>query len=402
MNPDPASKASHVPSDRIVDFDMYADAGLRTIAQERYFEMLKGCPEVFWTPRNNGHWTVIGKDAVAEALQNYELFGNFYDGLPDPPDRSTKYTFIPIQMDPPTHTVYRQIIAPIFGPKAIAALEPEIRNLCIELTEKVKEKRECDFIQSVSLPLPVLVFMKQMGLPLDQYIELSKWAQTFLNGETLELRRQAFQSISQYLDGLLADREANPQSDWMSRLLSYELHGKKLDRNDVVLPMCRLLFVAGLDTVKNSLGHFVHILAGRPDLQRRMREAPHLIPDAIEELFRVLGGVSTGRRVKKDGNFRGMPVRYDELMLLVLPSVGIDEANVANPRTIDFDRELKPHLAFGAGPHRCAGSHLARLELRIFFEEWLSRIPEFRVRPLTKPIYTPGIVNAIDGLHLVW
>lgn len=393
---------SHVPADRVVDFDMYADEGLRTVAHDRYREMLAEYPEFFYTPRNGGHWVAIGKEAVNDAFHAYELFGNFSDGIPHPPERSTEPTFIPIQMDPPEAAKYRGLINPALGPKAIAGLSDEIRELCAELIEKVVDAGECEFVDAISLPLPVLIFMRQMGLPQDRYKELAGWAQNFLNGETIEDRRASFGRIWAYLGGLIQERIANPQDDWISRLAAADLDGERLDPATKVLPMCMLLFVGGLDTVKNSLGHFMRILAGRPDLQARLAADPSLIPDAVEELFRLLGGTSPPRIMRKDGEFRGVPVRKDELVLLITGTVGIDEKNVSCPFDIDFDRDNMPHLAFGAGPHRCAGSNLARAELRIFFEEWFKRIPTFEIGAGTRPNYVPGVVNAIENLSLSW
>ncbi len=394
---------AHVPRNCVVDFDMYADPGLQTLGHARYREILANYPDFSWTPRNGGHWVVVGKDAVREAAANYELFGNHTESIPHPKERSKKLVFIPIQMDPPQHGVYRKLLNPMFGPKEISLLEGEIRSLCRELIDKVVDNGECEFIGAISLPLPVLIFMKRMGLPMDRYKELAGWAHLQVNGATGEIRAGAVRKITNLLSELLIERTKNPQDDWMTRLLSTELDCRRLDRIDEVLPISTVLFVGGLDTVKNALGHFVRLLAGRPDLQKRLREDRSVIPEAIEEIFRILGGgTSNPRLVRRDGEFRGVPVRKDELVLILWQTAGIDPTNVDNPDEIDFDRNLKPHFAFGAGPHRCLGSNLARLELRIFFEEWFARVPEFRIKPGTTSHLSPGSVFSIDALQLIW
>ncbi len=392
----------HIPADRVLDFDLYRDPRVLANPLDFFAGLLKTAPEFFWTPRNGGHWVVMGHDAVDEAFHNYELFGSMQHGIPDPPNPPEQRMFLPIQMNPPEHGIYRSLLNPMFGPKAIWPLENSIRELCVELIEKVRSKGECEICEAVALPLPVLVFIRQMGLPEDRYEELAEWANQFMDGETLEIRQQAMGSFVQLLDDLLKEREARPRNDWMSKLLELKLDGKPLDRKTIVLPISNVLFVGGLDTVKNSLGHFLRILAGRPDLQKQLRDDPKLAPEAIEELFRVVGGTNPPRKIRRDGEFRGVSVREGEMAMICTATSGIDERFVKDPFEIDFSRKQKVHVSFGVGPHRCLGSNLARLDLKVFMEEWFSRIPEFKIKPGTAPTYACGPVNAIHDLHLVW
>jgi len=397
-----AEKPDHVPAELVRDFDMYNDAGLREKAQAHYREMLGHYPDVFWTPRNGGHWVVMGSEAVHDAFRDWESFRNSgqngIGGQPGPVEE----LFIPIQLDPPRHERYRALINPLLGPPAVKAMEGQIRTLATELIDAVEANGECDFVDSISLPLPVKIFMMQMGLPLDRYREFAGWVQTFLNGDTVEQRNDALMRFQDLLTGLLQDRKASPTDDWMSQLLAMELDGRQLDVQTEALPIAMLLFVGGLDTVKNTLGQMFRVLAGRPDLQAWIRKNPADIPEALEELFRYLGGTTPPRRVGVDVEFHGAPMRKDDMLAIVTGTVGIDARAVDRPFEIDFEREQKPHAAFGTGPHRCAGSNLARLEMRVLIEEWFSRIPEFRIKPGTSPVFNPGTVNAIDGLIIEW
>jgi len=397
-----AEKPDHVPAELVRDFDMYNDAGLREKAQAHYREMLGHYPDVFWTPRNGGHWVVMGSEAVHDAFRDWESFRNSgqngIGGQPGPVEE----LFIPIQLDPPRHERYRALINPLLGPPAVKAMEGQIRTLATELIDAVEANGECDFVDSISLPLPVKIFMMQMGLPLDRYREFAGWVQTFLNGDTVEQRNDALMRFQDLLTGLLQDRKASPTNDWMSQLLAMELDGRQLDVQTEALPIAMLLFVGGLDTVKNTLGQMFRVLAERPDLQAWIRKNPAGIPEALEELFRYLGGTTPPRRVGKDIVFHDAPMRKDDMLAIVTGTVGIDGRAVDRPFEIDFDREQKPHAAFGTGPHRCAGSNLARLEMRVLIEEWFSRIPEFRIKPGTSPVFNPGTVNAIDGLIIEW
>lgn len=166
--------------------------------------------------------------------------------------------------------------------------------------------------------------------------------------------------------------------------------------------MCNLLVPAGLDTVKNTICNFAIALAARPDLQKRLRDDPAIVPEAVEELLRDRGGTNPMRRLKRDGVFRGVTMKKGEGVVFCLPTTGVDPKVVDRPMELDFDRDQKAHLAFGAGPHRCVGSHLARAELRIFLEEWMKRMPEFRIKPGTTPVYSPNNLNTVTSVHLAW
>ena len=381
---------------------MYNEAGLREKAQSYYSEILGHYPDVFWTPRNGGHWVVMGSEAVHDAFRDWESFSSAgHTGIPNQPELASDM-FIPIQFDPPKHEPYRALINPLLGPRAVKAMEGQIRDLANQLIDAVEAKGECDFVDSISLPLPVKIFMMQMGLELDRYREFAGWVQTFLNGDTVEQRNAALMCFHDLLTGLLQERKASPTDDWMSQLLATRLDGRELDVQTEVLPIAMLLFVGGLDTVKNTLGHVFRVLAERPNLQAWIRKHPDGIDEALEELFRYLGGTTPPRRVAKDVVFHGAPMGKDDMVALVTGTVGIDERAVDRPLELDFDREQKPHAAFGTGRHRCGGSNLARLEMRVLIEQWFARIPEFRIKPGTSPVFNPGTVNAIDGLIIEW
>ncbi len=395
------SVPSHVPLERVIDFDIYRDVGLLTDPYGRCVELLATAPEFFWTPRNGGHWVACGHRAIAEVYRNSDLFSTCSFGIPPPPVLPSKPMFIPSQLDPPEHGPYRALVNDLLGPKAVAQLEGQIRTLCIELIERVQPDRCCDFVAAVALPLPVLIFVRQMGLPQDRYASLARLASTYTNGETLEARQSALNEILDFLDRLLLDRERDPKNDWISRLLITKLNGERLDRNEIVLPMCATLFFGGLDTVKNALGHFMLVLAELPDLQARLAEDEAMIRKAIEELLRFRGLVNSPRVVRRDGEFMGGTIRRGEQVHICNATSGLDPKANRCPLEFDLTRDRPRHSAFGGGPHHCAGAPLARMELNVFFTEWFRRIPSFELTG--KPVkFTPGIINAIDGVHLRW
>jgi len=396
------NKPDHIPAELVRDFDYYGEPVLREKAQAGYRELLGNYPDVFWTPRHGGHWVVMGNQAVHDAFRDWQSFSSRGNtGIGGEPGLAEDM-FIPIQLDPPEHERYRALINPLLGPRAVKAMEGKISAFATELIDALEGKRECDFVEAISVPFPIKIFMAEMGLPLDRYREFANWVQTFQNGETAEERSGALLRFIDLLTGLLRERQEAPTGDWMSQLLATELDGRKLDVQTEVLPMANLLFVGGIDTVRNMMGHIFRILAERPDLQAWIRQHPEGIPEALEEMFRWLGGTSPPRRVGVDIVFHGAPMRKNDMVALVTGTVGIDERAVDRPFEIDFEREQKPHAAFGTGPHRCAGSNLARLEMRIFIEQWFARIPEFRIKPGTSPVFNPGVVNAIDQLIIEW
>ncbi|MGE0384534.1 MAG: cytochrome P450 [Gammaproteobacteria bacterium] len=398
----PLEVPAHVSPARVLDYDMFHDPGLLDDPTRRFEELLKSAPEFFYTPRNGGHWVVIGREAISEMLQRLDLFTTVDMGIPPPPLGAPVNRVPPLDLDPPDHGPLRSLINPFMSPKSIDRLEGDIRSMMVDLIEKVRPAGECDFVADFALPVPVKIFMAQMGMDLNRYLEFSGWVSDFLDSGDLQVQAMSFQRTMNYLRELIRDRQANPGSDWVSQLLASKVDGRPVDPEEIVAPICNLLFIAGLDTVKNALCHFARLLATRPDLQQQLRDDPGIAREAVEELLRRFGGTNPTRRIKADGVFRGVPVRRGDGVLFCLPSVGMDPKNVERPTEIDFKREWKPHLAFGAGPHRCAGSHLARMELRIFLQEWMQRIPTFRIKPGTHPQFRPNMVNGVGSLHLTW
>jgi cytochrome P450 len=208
-----------------------------------------------------------------------------------------------------------------------------------------------------------------------------------------------------YFDAAIADRKEHPQdpeTDFLSRMLISELDGVPIARQEITT-ICLTLMTAGLDTTRSALGYIFHHLAGDPDLRHRLTAEPSLWPRAVEEFIRLYPLVyQDGRLVKQDIDFHGLPLKQGDILWLGLSSANHDPAKFADPRTFDIDREdLNHHLAFGAGPHRCLGMHLARHELVIALTEWHERIPDYHIAT-DEQLYERGAQLSIDKLPLSW
>ncbi|RYD95278.1 MAG: cytochrome P450 [Sphingomonadales bacterium] len=187
----------------------------------------------------------------------------------------------------------------------------------------------------------------------------------------------------------------------MSRLMEHQIDGRDFTIEELV-DYGLLLFIAGLDTVANSLVFGMRHLAGDPALQQRLRADPSRIPDAVEELLRRYGVVTVMRLVTRDADFGGVRLKGGDRVMLMLAAANLDPNSFPDPASFDLDRENKVHVTFNAGPHRCVGSHLARLELRVFYEEWFRRMPDVRLDPDGRPAFRAGLTLALDRLPLLW
>jgi len=200
---------------------------------------------------------------------------------------------------------------------------------------------------------------------------------------------------------VLAERRAQPADDLLSYVATVEIEGRLLTP-DEALGVAFLLYSAGLDTVANMLAFMFKYLAEHPQDQQLLRDEPALIPNAIEELMRAFPIILSGRQVTRDVEWHGVKMKAGDVVTLPTMLAGRDAQEFPNPDVVDFRREKVSHITFAAGPHRCVGSHLARRELRIALEEWLKRVPPFRIKPGERAV-THGIgVFGVERLPLVW
>jgi cytochrome P450 len=308
--------------------------------------------------------------------------------------------FGPQSMNPPRHAVYRMPLMRAFAPNEIKRMEAGIRALAVDLITSLAPLGRGEFLNAVAEPLPVTVFMKMMGMPLSRLSEFRSWMNNMMSTDNAR-RASAFASVNGAMGELIEARRAKREDDLISRLLDSDIAGHPPTMEDMQ-SYCLLLFTAGLDTLVNAFTFGMYHLASHPELQERIRADRALIPALIEEVLRRYAVVMLPRVVGRDAEFGGVRLKKGERALLMLPAGNLDPKSFPAPMTFDIGRENKAHMTFGSGPHRCVGSHLARLEMRVFYEEWFARMPAVHIDPAERPTYRPGLNLTICKLPLIW
>ena len=383
----------------VQNFD-YHDPEFWTDPYPVYTEMRRRCP-IARSGLYDGHWVLTKYEHVHAAFQDPETFSSALVSVP--PELGQQRPMIPIQVDPPLHTRYRRLLAPAFSPQRIAAMEPEIRTRCRELIAGFAQGEEIEFIEAFAKPYPTSIFLTMMGLPQEDAESFLAWTYRIIHGfaddPEGELRIEAGMETYVYFAKVIDERMSDPRDDLISMLLHTEIDGEQLT-DEEVLDICFLLFIAGLDTVTSSLGLSFLYLGQDDEARRRLRQDPSLIPAAVEELIRFESPISIARIATRDVDFFGCPIRKGDPVLILTGSADRDEDEFDHADEVIFERTPNRHLGFGAGPHRCLGSHLARIELRIALEEFHMAFGDYRVSDLGKVRRHAGPVGGIDYLPL--
>jgi cytochrome P450 len=334
-----------------------------------------------------------------EAARRPELFSSTVAMLPRLP-REVEPRLIPIGLDPPEHSQFRIPLMRAFAPAKVNALKASIRAFAGQLVGQVAAQGGCDFVDAIAEPLPVVTFMKLMGMDPLRLREFRGWLYEMLSKDE-DLRLGAHRNIKAMMSELIEQRRVKREDDLISELVHAEVDGAPVSADDLQ-SYCLVLFGAGLDTVANALSFSMNHLAGEPQLQARLRADPALIPAAVEEFLRLYGVANVVRIVTADAEFRGLTLKAGDPVLLMLPAGNYDSKVFSDPAAFRLDREDKPHLSFNTGPHRCVGSHLARLELEQFYEEWFSRMPEVGLHPERPVIFHTTQTVGVRSLPIVW
>lgn len=392
----------HVPADRVRDFNVYdftpPDAEAHLVFRAAGRE--QGQPSTFWSPYNGGHWVVTRAATVERVINDPDNFSNRYVGVPK--ELNPLKPFRPLQMDPPDHQAYRNLISGALSPRVVATLKADARALTIRLIEGFKARGECEFVHEFALHMPIGIFMSIVGLPESHRETLLEIAERIARPKVPEERMQGYADMDAYIACLIeARRDAGPD-DFIGHLCLAEIDGQTLDDEGLV-GVLGLIMIAGLDTVAGILGHIFRFLATHPDRRHELIDKPALIPNATEEMLRRFAHTQMAREVRHDLELDGARMKTGDMVVAPLSLFNLDKERFADPLRIDFERPRKPaHIAFGGNAHRCLGAMLARTELQIVLEEWLARIPDFEIRPGTVLKTQTRVTWVLQALPLVW
>ena len=389
---------SHIPPELVVEFDRFRAPELQRCPHRGVTELFLRSPDVFYTTGDRGHW-VVGRAAVArDMLRQPDKFSS------DPrynPANARKPPTLPNQCDPPLHTALRRIINPFFSPAGVQRLEHDVRTLAERLIDEVLPRGRCEFVAEIAQRFPVELFMRMAQVPLDHRVRLIAMVDRFTRAPDIQERLAALQELGDYLADVIAEREQQPGDDLVSLAVHGQVDGRALT-DDEKRGMVTLLFLGGLDTVAAMLSFIMAYLGQNPDQYRRLVADPPLIGNAIEELMRVHGVAGMERGVTQDMSFAGVEFKAGDRLVFLAHIYGLDDELVDDPFRVDFDRPVSSHLVFGSGPHRCVGSHLARLEMRVFIEEWVRRVPQFTVAAQGDLPTRGGLVWSPVAVPLAW
>lgn len=351
----------------------------------------------------NGFWVFTNAALVRDALQHPHVFSSTVVTVhdPDPP-----YKWIPEMLDPPEHTAWRQLLAPHFAPRSMERLEDRVRERCVELLQEIAYAGHCDFLRDFAWRYPTTIFMELMGLPVEGLEQFLAWEHAILHPSVGNdpQRAGAFDAmlaVMEYFSDLIEEKRRKPADDLLSAALEWRIGDLPIPHEDL-LSWCLLMFMAGLDTVSIQLAYAFWHLATHPKDRLRIVEDASVVPAAVEEFLRQFAFVAPARKVMADTDFHGCPLKKGDMVFAPLCAATRDPAQFDDAATVRFDRSVNNHLAFGAGPHRCLGSHLARRELRVALEEWHRLIPTYRLADGLDVTEHGGGLYGIDHLELSW
>jgi len=374
-------------TDWATDFD-HADPAYNPSAPEVWKSLREGGCPVAHSDRYGGMWVPLTHETVHEVAYDTEHFTSrsVVVSVGRPGDLSLPAPIggaPPITSDPPFHAMARRLLLPAFAPKVIEPWEPKVRELCVSLLDRLGDIQPgesiIDAAQQYAQHIPVSVIRQMLGFPEKDEELFRKFVHDVLERIAEEPgTRDGMDELGEYIFDQIQDHRENPRDDLTSYLMGVKVDGIEMN-DEIVGGMIILLLIAGIDTTWSAIGSSLWHLAQHPEDHQRLLDEPDVMIFALEEFLRHYAPVTMARLVAKDHDFHGCPMKQDDWVLLPFPAANRDPLQFESPDTFIVDRQENRHAAFGLGIHRCIGSNLARLELKVAIEEFVKRFPHFEL-----------------------
>lgn len=351
------------------------------------FQRLRAEAPVYWQPEKDGRgfWAITRYDDLMAVSKDPGTFSsarggtNIFDVSEE--DLST-LRLLMLNMDPPKHNKFRRLVSTGFTARMVTQLEPHVRAICADLVDRVSRRDAFDFVTEIAAELPLLVIAELLGVPARDRHQVFEWSNQLVGFDDPEYRtsledgKMASAQMWAYANRLAAERKQHPLGDLVSVLMQAEVDGDRLTEMEFD-SFFLLLAVAGNETTRNLISGGMRALIEHPEERAKLAADPSLIPTGIEELLRWVSPLIHFRRTAtRDVQMHGTLIRENDKVVIFYPSANRDERKFVNPERFDVTRSPNEHLAFGIGEHFCLGASLARLEIRLIFEELLRRLPD--------------------------
>ncbi|AIT82093.1 hypothetical protein JI59_21395 (plasmid) [Novosphingobium pentaromativorans US6-1] len=386
-----------IVSDRVVDVDIHGLVAPGEDVHLAWSDLTRG-PDLVWTERNGGHWIAVNGDLIRTIYKDKVHFSNRDASLPVPPP---EFRLSPANDDGLDHEEARAILAPYFRPQVVAGMAGQVRKLSAELVAKLAPRGSCEFMGEFALVLPVEIFLAMIDLPLADRPVLRALAEQMIRESEEDKRNAGFEAAARYLMEWLDRRAAKPGEDVLSAIATATFRGQPISRQRQ-LSLALNVLLGGLDSTASMTGFIMGALARDPASRQWFIDHPGQRRQAVEELMRRHGVVNNLRVATCDVELDGVTIRKGEHVYLINALHGLDPRLYPDPLKIDFSRKPQPNAVFGMGDHRCLGANLARMEIGVFLEEWLAKIPDFRIAKGETPVTRSGPVNGMEYLPLEW
>ncbi|MFI6992573.1 cytochrome P450 [Nonomuraea wenchangensis] len=366
-------------------------------------DLRQRCP-IAHTDRFGGGWLPTRYEDVAAIAYDTERFSSrsiIMSNFRPPRDLAPVGGTPPISSDPPFHHDARKLLLPAFTKTAVSRMEGPTRAFCHQLIDAFEGRDVVDAARDYAQHIPVRVIADMLGFPQEDGPRFREFIESSLEGVNLppDERIERMDELFDYLLAQIRDHLDHPRDDLTTYLIEAELYGRKLDPSHVAGTMA-LLLIAGIDTTWSAIGASLWHLAKTPADRERLVAEPGLVPTAMEEFLRVYAPVTMARLVKEDMHWNGVDMKADDWVLLSFPAANRDPAQFEQADEVVIDRKVNRHVAFGLGIHRCVGSHLARMELRVALEVWLERMPRFELADPAAVTWAAGQVRGPRSLPL--